>query len=865
MQAALRFTPEAISQLQKEIADAQGNEVFALGSCNEKGLVETLRITARGNEGMVPALQLDFVHLEDSGDGSGGLSFDVFIHNHPAGFLTPSDNDLMIAARAAESGIGAYIVDNNVSRVYVVAEPVRRKKRRNLDADKLCASLEENGAVARRLPGYERRDAQLDLVRLITRAFNEDAVAAVEAGTGVGKSFAYLLPALEFALANNERIVISTATITLQQQLYEKDIPLVLSALRKKVKCCLVKGRGNYLCRRRLAEAQMEPPLDNAEYEELRSLSSWAEHTKTGSRSDLSFLPSAQLWSRLCCESDTCLGMRCAERERCFFMSLRRESADARILVVNHHLLFADLAARHEGAGYESAVVLPPYTRVIIDEAHTIENAATSFFSRGWSRQGINRALNRLYRKRRTLETGLLLRLPASGGMSGTGKGATGRHGRRPRINDQSVQTFWIDKDVAAVRKAAEEADEAARALCGNEGLLRLVLGNADPLGKLREPLEILRRTIDIFTGKVRGLMEPEELTAQEETVVWETKAILRRLESAAALCSAFLEFGLNPEDDSEVFWLERQGGFTEPGSKEPWAVFSVAPVNIAPSLKDALFTANKTVICVSATLSTGAKTGVFAEDEKNGGETIAGAFRFWADRTGAALANRDFFCGAFPSPFPYAERTLLAIPADAPLPDSPDFMAFTGRAVTELVRMAGGSALILFTSYHALQSAWNEAAPALEKEGILCLKQGDDDRTRLLQQFLEDRSSVLFGTDSFWEGVDAPGETLRLVILCRLPFRTLKDPVFEARREYLEKRGRNAFTELSLPDAVMKFKQGFGRLMRSSADYGAVAVLDGRILRKYYGAAFLGSLPETKTSFKKFDSILLDLERFLY
>jgi len=184
---------------------------------------------------------------------------------------------------------------------------------------------------------------------------------------------------------------------------------------------------------------------------------------------------------------------------------------------------------------------------------------------------------------------------------------------------------------------------------------------------------------------------------------------------------------------------------------------------------------------------------------------------------------------------------------------------------VTELVRLAGGGALVLFTSYQSLQNVFNEAAPELEKEGLLCLKQGGDDRTRLLRQFVEEKSSVLFGTDSFWEGVDAPGETLRLLILCRLPFKTLKDPVFEARREFLENSGRNSFAELSLPDAVIKFKQGFGRLMRSSSDYGAVVILDGRILHKYYGKAFLTSLPETKTSFKEFTEILQDIERFLF
>ena len=733
-----------------------------------------------------------------------------------------------------------------------------------MDSEKLCASLEEDGAIARQLAGFERRDTQLDLVRLIVRAFDEDTVAIAEAGTGVGKSFAYLLPAMEFALAADERIVISTATITLQQQLYEKDIPLVLSAMGKNLKCLLVKGRANYLCRRRLAEAQLEPPLDDEEFNELRFISDWANDSKTGSRSDLSFLPSPSLWSRLCSESDTCLGLRCSERENCFFMALRKEALDARILVVNHHLLFADLAARHKGAGYESAVVLPPFARVIIDEAHTMENSATSFFSKGWNRLGINRSLGRLYRKRRTLETGLLLRL--AGGVQGNpglpdAKKTSGKKRKSTAVPNNSFSVLsGIPKLVSTIREAAEAADSAALALCGDEGLFRFKSGNnADPLGALRQPLEKFQRTINAFAARVRTITE---LVDEDDLIVWEIMAILQRFESVSEICGAFLEFGFlinDTEDDSEVFWLEKQG------STDPWVTFSITPISIAPMLKEALFEANKTVICVSATLSIGKQEESEENSEINSAEKTALLFRFWSERSGAALANRDFLYGIFPSPFPYEEKTLLAVPADAPLPDSPDWEAFLAEAITELIRLAGGSALVLFTSYQSLQNAHAKAAPELEKEGIRCLKQGDDDRTRLLQQFLEEKTSVLFGTDSFWEGVDAPGETLRMLILCRLPFRALRDPVFEARREFLDNRRRNAFVELSLPDAVMKFKQGFGRLMRNSSDHGAVVVLDGRILHKYYGKIFLQSLPVTKTSFKEFNAVLRDVEQFLF
>jgi ATP-dependent DNA helicase DinG len=298
--------------------------------------------------------------------------------------------------------------------------------------------------------------------------------------------------------------------------------------------------------------------------------------------------------------------------------------------------------------------------------------------------------------------------------------------------------------------------------------------------------------------------------------------------------------------------WIERRGAggddtLPAEGGKY-WAVFTQSPVELAESLKGSLFSPNKTVVCVSATLA------------------ISGNFNYWAVRSGAALTQeKALVSGCFPSPFPYSRAVLLAAPDDAPLPDEPEYQEFVDHSVGRLVAAANGSALVLFTSYQSLNSAWNAAQPELQQLGIRCLRQGDDDRSRLLQTFLADTRSVLFATDSFWEGVDAPGDTLRMVILCRLPFRTPNDPVFEARREAIEKNGGNPFMELSLPSAVMKFKQGFGRLIRRSSDRGVVAVLDSRIIKKRYGTFFLESLPETRTSFTDLSGILRATENFLF
>ncbi|MDR1898487.1 MAG: ATP-dependent DNA helicase DinG [Treponema sp.] len=846
MRAARRFTEACIQKLKSEISGAGGNEVFALGWLDKDGRVGRIEVRARGNEGAVLALRQG-----SAGSAEGEEAPDVLIHNHPSGFLVPSDNDLVIAGRAAEDGTGAFIVDNRVEEIYVVAEPVRRRVTVKLRAEELTAMLREGGAVAKRLSSYETRQSQLDLMELIVRGFNEDALVAAEAGTGVGKSFAYLLPAVHYALANNERIVISTATITLQQQLYEKDIPLLSSALppetRKKLKVALMKGRGNYLCRRRLEETLKEASLfDEAENEELARICAWAEQSKTGSRSDLSFVPSEGIWSRVRSEGDLCMGMRCPERERCFVFSLRREAADARVLVVNHHLLFADLAARHEGAGYDGTVVLPPYTRVIIDEAHTVEGAATSFFSKEWSGPGLYRQLGRLYRVRQTRKQGLLVRLAPI-----------------LRAEDR------LDAAAAAIekiRKAAADLDAAADELCGEEGIMRLSARRAGAEEYLFPRFIDLRKKILALIEIIQVMLDNRKEGDEDEGGVWELRAVLRRLDTAAGICGAFVEYRERP---SEVMWMERHRSGEAPprpvrtagrnagrnaDSRNPgsWIVFTVTPVEVAPALGEALFKPNRTVICVSATLT-------LSDSEHNH------SFRYWAGRSGFALASgRETLQGVFPSPFPYAAAVLLAVPRDSPLPEEENYGSFVDRAAAALAAAAGGSALILFTSYQSLRSAYDAALPELQSRGIRCLRQGEDDRTRLLQRFLADEHSVLFATDSFWEGVDAPGDTLRLVILCRLPFRTPNDPVFEARREAVERGGGSAFMDLSLPESVMKFKQGFGRLMRRSSDHGVVAVLDGRILRKRYGGFFLSSLPETKKCFGDFETLVSETKRFL-
>lgn len=808
MLARERFTPDAAKDLRDAISDAGGNEVFVAGRLDERGMVSEVVVAARGGKASVPAI-------------SGFLNRgDVLIHNHPSGFLVPSDADMSVASRVGEQGVGSYIVDNEVREVYVVAEPVRAKAIVALNPEELAGVLDTGGKLASRLKDYEPRKSQLELVKAIARAMNEGSVLAAEAGTGVGKSFAYLIPALAWAARNKERVAVSTATINLQRQLMDKDIPLVASIFKKNLKAVLVKGRGNYLCQARLLEALDEEGLFAGSDHPLRKIADWAGTSTNGDRADLSFWPEDALWSRVCSEADDCLGLRCPYREKCFVLKVKRDAADSDLLVANHHILFSDLAARSSGAGYEATAVLPPFSIVILDEAHAVEASATSFFSAELARFAVYKQLSRLYRERRGRKFGVMVKLQNVKGLPAE------LFKRLPLAFD-------------TLREAMAEADASALDLLGSNMNFRLT-----------KPSEAIGRTVLIPLGRLeRSLLEvanilksaledmPDE--AALEQAVQETELALKRLVELASLCSRFSRF----EDDPEsVYWLDR--GRTAAG--EAFVRFCITPVSIAELMNESVFEPFRSTICLSATLAVG------------------GSFGFWKQRVGLNLSDVRSNCSLFPSPFPYETNAMLGTPTDAPPPEDPSWQGWINTAVFDLIAASGGRALVLFTSYQVLRACWEAVKPRLDELGLSAFRQGDDERTRLMDRFKTNIASVLFATDSFWEGVDAPGETLELVIITKLPFRVPTDPIQMARAEAVEKHGGNAFMNLSLPEAVIRFKQGFGRLIRHSDDRGAVVVLDARLLKKRYGQLFMDSLPPSLRSFGPLEELCRNIKSFI-
>lgn len=814
MDISRRFTQNVITQMRADIQEAEGNEVFWAGTINAQGIVISVKVGSRGNEDSV------IVNQNTAREGH------VLIHNHPSGIIEPSNADQNIAANATDTSLGFYIINNEVTDVYVVVEPIKPKVLIPLDLEKTAALISNGGTLSKQNEHFEERQSQIELLKNIAESFNKNRIGVFEAGTGVGKSYAYLIPSIMWSLENKERVVISTGTINLQQQLIEKDIPAAKKITGKEVKAVLLKGRQNYVCLRRLADAGNERDLFSEDTELFDKIADWTKTTETGSRSDLAFNPPDQLWSRINSESDACMGGRCPYRENCFVMKVRKDASDANIIVVNHHLLFADIESRMNGAGYDDTAVLPPYHRIIFDEAHGIEDSATSFFSETITRYKILKQVNLLFRMRHGSMSGLLQQISV--------------------LSSEGDVSAKAAASVNAIKDSLMCLDEAALESLDKDYTLRLYEATEIRFQPVLAELKKLSENLAAFINIVRQVLNGIEEDDMDMPSVWETKTIVRRLEAANVLCKSFMEWS---EKEDTVFWMQVKKLLPKNSGEETiyFVELTQTPLDIAPMMNTGVFEPISTVVCTSATL----KTGV--------------TFDFWMKRTGIKFAEPERISqGEFESPFPYMTNMIFGVTSDAPEPNDPNFQPWIEDAIPRLITAANGRTLVLFTSYDSLKNAYNSARVYLKNAPYTLLKQGDDDRFRLLENFKQDRTSVLFATESFWEGVDVPGDSLSQVIIVKLPFAVPNDPVFEARSEAVEKRGGSSFMELSVPHAVIKFRQGFGRLIRRSTDKGVIVVLDRRIVEKRYGKQFTTSVPMTRRMFNPLSDIVSAIEKFL-
>ena len=705
------------------------------------------------------------------------------------------------------------------------------------------------GLLSKHVQGYEMRLQQKELALQVMGAYNLDKVLLAEAATGVGKSWAYLIPALLWAASRRETTIISTHTIALQEQLIKKDIPFLLDLLQLDLQATLVKGMGNYFCFRKYEEVLQESLfLTPEEQEDLQKLNQFSETSQEGSLSNVSFPLSSGMWEKVAAERGACTHVQCPHFKKCFFFKARKQVSESQVLIINHHLLIAELSARIRPDFREEKSILPKTYRIILDEAHHLEEIALESFSVRVDRLDLVRYLGRIYSDFQPQKSRLgLLRVDLS----------------KKKKNFSKELTLLLELEVPAQKRLAlellEEFFEKIEIFCEQS----LTKEQSSEMRERRWRFSAIQAGLPSWSGEIKeiflklqkewrklfsllGLLKQESLKdlleADKEFLSIHMMALDFVENYLLQKLSELEVFVTIQEDKSRVRWIE---------TSAPLAMKNVtlvdARLNVSEYLKEHLFQSKQTAILCSATLTSNQN------------------FSFLKQQIGLSdeLFSKRTEEKTYDSPFDFEKRALFFVPKDILLPHEFGFADQLVVIVKKLLRASKGGCFVLFTSYELLHFVYEKIVRASDSPALSYMKQGDGSKQSLIERFKQRKDSVLFATSSFWEGIDVAGEALRSVIITKLPFKVPSNPLFQAMSELYEKEGRDPFSEYSLPQACLKFKQGFGRLIRTKTDRGCVICLDKRVMTKSYGKVFLKSLPPCPVFYEDTSRIVEKMELF--
>ncbi|MCX7821293.1 MAG: DEAD/DEAH box helicase family protein [Brevinematales bacterium] len=809
------FTKDCINDIKEIIAKNNYNEVVFVGNLSREGLVSDIEPITYGNENAAPVIMMD------------ALQGDVLIHNHPSigkekisNLLRPSEADISIASELANKRIGFYIIDNNCEWVNIVNKP---EPRYYLNNTEVLSIFESGGLIEKNISNFESRKEQVELVRLIIQTINDSKILISEAGTGTGKSLSYLIPITIWAVMNKKRVIVSTQTKNLQQQIAQKDMLIVEKIIKnyldKPLYYSVLIGRNNYLCKYKLEELMKDNEKRESLFEEesdiqtLLSIKEWSERTQDGIITETDLKIKEEIREEISSEGESCQRKKCQFYNNCFYYKARMEAEKSNLIIANHSLVFSSIDEESK------RISLPFFSGIVFDEAHHIEDNALKSLAKDFSIQSINYHLRKIFHYYKDREIGLLPLLFKKAGL------------------------YYLEFEekykqlISLVNEISKQLNNFLKENIENTGTQTI---DAEFIQSIKYKtllfnLEDIIKNINKFTGFFQKFEETIVEKTSNPSAIDTINYIKYRIRRIEELESIFNLIFKTENEINFVKWIE---------TSKKNIKFCYSPLEVGDFIANSIFSKKDFTIFTSATLS------------------ISGKFDFFKNSVGLPLVtNKEKIEAIFPSPFDYDNQALILI-----LNKNLEHHKTSQEKlnlIKELTLISEGGTLILYTSYKRMNESFELLRDAFINAGLVVGRQGNESRNILLKKMREINNYVLFATSSFWEGIDIRGDNLRMVIIEKIPFDSVDDPLYNAKVKLLEYKGLNPFISYSLPRAILKLKQGMGRLIRSKSDKGIITILDNRIIHKSYSKSFINSIPGGKIIIGDERTLLNEAEDF--